>query len=68
MNVGLLKLTHRNLSSWLTKCREETVSTDKKLEIIMNSLSDMCTALGTDGTQESIDKWYEEDRPAETTR
>ncbi len=59
MNQALLKLTHRNLSGWLTKCHQETVTTDKKLEIILFALSDICTALGTDGTQDSIDKWYE---------
>jgi hypothetical protein len=61
MNKKLLRLAQRNLNDWLTKCREETVSVDRKLELIMFSLSDICTALGTDGTQDDIDKWYEFD-------
>ena len=61
MNIQLLKLTQQNLSGWLTKCQQETVSVDKKLETIMFALADICTALGTDGTQESINKWYDED-------
>jgi hypothetical protein len=60
MNKQLLKITHSNLMGWLTKCREETVSPDKKLEIIMMSLADICVAMATDGTQESIDKFYED--------
>lgn len=60
MNKGLLKLVHQSLMGWLTKCREETVSADKKLEVIMLSLADMCTALATDGTQDSINKFYGE--------
>lgn len=62
MNIKLLKIAHNNLMGWLTKSREETVNQDKKLEITMMSLADMCTALGTDGTQKSINAWYK-DRP-----
>jgi hypothetical protein len=58
MNKALLKLTHDSLMTWLTKCREETVSADKKLEIIMLGLADICTALATDGTEESINAYY----------
>jgi hypothetical protein len=61
MNIGLLKLTQRNLSGWLNKCYEETVPTDRKLEVIMMSLSDICIALGTDGSQEAIEEWYNHD-------
>ena len=45
MNICQLILTRRSLYSWLTKCREETISADKKLEIIMMSLADMCQAM-----------------------
>lgn len=58
MNEALLKLTHKNLMGWLTRCREETVSTDQKIEIVMMSLADICTALATDGTAESIEAFY----------
>jgi hypothetical protein len=61
MNRGLLKIAYRNLMGWLTKCHEGSVSTDKKLEIIMMSLADICTALATDGTQESINAFHDED-------
>ena len=58
MNKELLQFTQRNLSSWLVRCYENSVSVDDKLNLILFSLSDICTALGTDGTQEDIDKWY----------
>lgn len=37
---------------WLAKCHQEAVSPDKKLEIIMMSLADMCHSMtGLDGNQ-----------------
>lgn len=62
MNKPMLRMVYNNLMGWLTKSREETVSADKKLEIIMMSLADICTALATDGTQESIEAFYAEPR------
>jgi len=61
MNYKLLKLTHGNLMGWVRRSQEETVSADKKLEVIMVSLADICTALGTDGSEEAIEAWYAED-------
>ncbi len=52
MNKNLLALTHSNLMAWLTRCSQETVSTDKKLEIIMLSLADMCSALAFGSEEE----------------
>lgn len=61
MNYTLLKLTHNNLTDWLARCSEETISNDRKLQIIMQSIADICMALGTDGTLESAEKWSNED-------
>ena len=46
MNKELLIWTRDNLYDWLRRTREETVSTDKKLEILMMAIADMCAALG----------------------
>jgi hypothetical protein len=48
VNKDLLLLTRNNLMAWVGRSREETVSVDKKLELIMFSLADMCAALGRD--------------------
>lgn len=48
MNKELLLLTRDNLMAWLTRCTQESVSADKKLELIMISLADMCQALACD--------------------
>lgn len=53
MNKPLLKIAHNNLMEWASKGASDT----KKLEVIMVSLADICTALATDGTQKSIDEW-----------
>lgn len=45
MNIDQLIFTRRSIYSWLTKCHQETVSADKKLEIIMITLADMCQAM-----------------------
>jgi hypothetical protein len=58
MNKVLLRNTHSNLMGWLTKFRHETVPTDKRLEIVMMALADMCQALATDGTPESTEEFY----------
>lgn len=60
MNQFLLRWTHKNLMSWMTKSREQTVPVDKKLDIIMMSLADICQALGTDGTEESLEAFQAE--------
>lgn len=62
MNKIGLKLTHDSLIGWLTKCQEETVSADKKLEIIMVSLANLCKSLATDGTEESIEAFCADDK------
>jgi hypothetical protein len=61
MNKALLKFTARNLGDWMTKSREQTVTVDQKLDLIIFSLKDICTALCTDGTQDSIDEFYASD-------
>jgi hypothetical protein len=48
VNKDLLLLTRDNLMAWVGRCQEETVSVDKKLELIMFSLADMCAALSRD--------------------
>jgi hypothetical protein len=48
MDKKLLQNTKRNLYDWLTKCRHETVHLDKRMEIIMMALADMCEAMATD--------------------
>lgn len=48
MNKQLLLFTQRNLMDWLIKSREQTVTTDEKIEILMCSLADMCQALSED--------------------
>ncbi len=51
MNSALLIWTRDNLYGQLRRCREETVSTDKKLEILMMAVADMCAALGRDSEE-----------------
>ncbi len=51
MNKDLLIWTRDNLYDNLRRCREETVSVDKKLEILMMSLADMCAALGRESEE-----------------
>jgi hypothetical protein len=58
MNKAILKFTAKNLGDWMIKSREQTVTVDQKLELIMFSIRDICIALCTDGTQESIDEFY----------
>jgi hypothetical protein len=53
MNKELLMLTYSNLMNWLMKCSQETVSTDKKLEIVMMALADMCQALAAETADEA---------------
>ena len=59
MNISRMKIAERSMMNLLTRCREQTVTTDQKLEAIAMALADICTALATDGTQESIDAWYD---------
>ena len=54
MNKDLLLWTRDNLMSCITGSHQEPVSTDKKLELIMLSLADMCAAFGRD-TEETPD-------------
>jgi hypothetical protein len=61
MNKAILKFTARNLGDWMIKSREQTVTVDQKLELIMFSIRDICIALCTDGSQESIDQFYAQD-------
>ena len=61
MNKALLKSTARNLDDWMTKSMQQTVTIDQKLDLIMFSLKDICVALCTDGSQESIDQFYAPD-------
>ena len=51
MDKVLLKLTHRNLMDWLTKSRDETVSLDQKINVLMLSVADLCVALADDETE-----------------
>lgn len=60
MNHEMLKITHSNLMGWLRRGREQSVSTDEKLNVIMMALADMCFALGTDGSAEAAEAWYAE--------
>jgi hypothetical protein len=48
MNKFMLAWTHSNLNSWMHKATQETVPIDKKLDLIMFSLADMCQAIGFD--------------------
>jgi hypothetical protein len=50
MDKVLLKLTHRNLMDWLQKSREETVSLERKMNVLMLSVADLCIALADDET------------------
>jgi hypothetical protein len=61
MNKTILKFTARNLDDWMTKSMQQTVTIDQKLDLIMFSLKDICVALCTDGSQESIDQFYAPD-------
>jgi hypothetical protein len=61
MNPKLLKLTYRNLLGWRAEANVSQVSDSKKLDIIMVALADICAALATDGTQESIEEFHRPD-------
>ncbi len=52
MNKELLIWTRNNLYNHLTRCREETVSIDQKLQILMMALADMCAAFGHETEEE----------------
>ena len=45
MDRILLKITHRNLMACLAQSREEGVSVDEKINILILSLADLCAAL-----------------------
>jgi hypothetical protein len=61
MNKTMLKFTARNLSDWMTKSDQQTVTADQKLNLLIFSLRDICVALCTDGSQESINQFYAPD-------
>ena len=58
MNKAILKSIGDNLFDWSAKAMHETVSQDKKLDLIMFSISELAKALYTDGSQESVEEWY----------
>jgi hypothetical protein len=45
MNEQMLRMVHSSLMAWLTKCREETVTADQKLESLMFNLAMLALAL-----------------------
>lgn len=58
MNRVVLKITYQTLRLWLNKEHEQHISAQEKLSVIMGSLMELCTALATDGTEESTKDWY----------
>lgn len=54
MNKKLLRDTRRNLHDWVRRSRRETVHLDKRLEVLMLALADVCEALALD-EKETID-------------
>jgi hypothetical protein len=58
MNKQLLKVVCDNLTEWVIKSNMESIPQDKKLNIIMMSLADICVALATDGTEKSIEEFH----------
>jgi len=48
MNNKLLRETRRNLHAWVTRSKNETVHLDKRMEVLMLALADMCEAMATD--------------------
>lgn len=48
MNKKLLRDTRRNLHDWVRRSRHETLHLDKRLEIVMLAIADLCEALALD--------------------
>ena len=44
MNKQLLRETRRNLHAWVKRSRTETVHLDKRMEVLMLALADVCEA------------------------
>ena len=58
MNKAVLKSIGQNTLEWSIKSIQETVSMDKKLDLILFHISELAKALYTDGTQGSLEDWY----------
>jgi len=52
MNNKLLRETRRNLHAWVTRSKNETVHLDKRMEVLMLALADICEALTTHPEQD----------------
>jgi hypothetical protein len=48
MNSQLLRETRRNLHDWVRRSKYETVHLDKRMEVLMLALADMCETLASE--------------------
>jgi len=53
MNKQLLRETRRNLHAWVKRSRTETVHLDKRMEVLMLALADVCEALALDDVKQA---------------